>query len=455
MDTTSFRIASDPKDYKNIALGFLKTHPTVYRDGVDYIFNGKHYYRCDELNLIVKRYLMGNGLSYINSATNEVISCLRSLARYPQTKHKQVPFWIRGERSTDVLIFNNGILDLTTLELTPHTADLFCPYGLPFDYDPAATCPVWLEALKQPFEGDEQRINLLQEWFGYCLSGDTRQQVFMCCFGPPGSMKGTVAYILERMIGIENATGFDLRSLTSRFGSGVLVNKKVALVDEVELTGVKDRSAIVEKLKSIVGEGLVDVEYKMSNNHHSVKLPSRFHITANSMPDLKDPSGALLRRLLLLPIHRAVPHDKVDINLKEKLEAELSGIANWSLIGLKRVRSTRRFTPPDAAKDHVEKFIEDSSAALGFLRDCCELQDSFHPGNLQVPTFTAKDEWWTKKSDVTEKAKKWYEEHSKEFSEQWFYRDLCSLVPLCRTKRRRATGGSLFQAVTGVKINNP
>lgn len=420
-------------DYKELAFAFNADHPYVYRDGADYIYTSTHYSHEQELIHAVRQWLMIKKHPYYNKCVSEIVGCLRAIYRYGQKDHPAVPFNLDSSPAGNVIIFKNGIYDIDLRQLTKHSNNLFCPYALPYDYNPLATCPTWLESLQMPFEGDAERIALLQEWFGYCLSGDTTRQVFMCCYGVPQGMKSVIASLLQSVIGHENATGFDLRSLTNRFGTSCLINKKLALVDEVELGGCKDRMAIVERFKSIIGEGTTDIEFKMSNIHTSVKLPTRFHISANSIPDLKDGSGALLRRALLLPIYKAVPDALKDINLKHKLHKELSGICNWGLEGYYRLQANNTFTKSEESKKQEAKFIGQSSPCLAFIVACCEVDAEHHPNN--IPVAIGADEASVSKDKLIERAEVFFNDNDKyEFNPTWFMRDLYNVLPKCKQK---------------------
>jgi putative DNA primase/helicase len=121
---------------------------------------------------------------------------------------------------------------------------------------------MWLDFLGQVFEGDEARIRLLQEWFGYCLTPDVSLQRFMILLGLPRSGKGTTSSILVHLLGPENTTAFDLYRLLDRFSTAALRTKQLAVVGEVELSGAKEKARILEKLKSITGNDLQVVERK-------------------------------------------------------------------------------------------------------------------------------------------------------------------------------------------------
>jgi hypothetical protein len=65
-------------------------------------------------------------------------------------------------------------------------------------------------------------------------------------------------------------------------------------------------------------------------------LPAKFWIIANDIPDnLDDSSGALFRRsVTLVTVRDTIPVENRNLDLVEKLTAELPGIVNWALDGL-------------------------------------------------------------------------------------------------------------------------
>ena len=71
----------------------------------------------------------------------------------------------------------------------------------------------WYEFLHQLFDGDLESLDLLQEWFGYCLTGDTSQQKMLLIVGPKRSGKGTLARVLAKLIGAGNVCGPTTSSL--------------------------------------------------------------------------------------------------------------------------------------------------------------------------------------------------------------------------------------------------
>ena len=89
----------------------------------------------------------------------------------------------------------------------------FSTNALEFDFSLDAPEPtLWLDFLTQLFGDDIESIETLQEWFGYLLTPDTRQQKIFMLIGPPRSGKGTIARVLESLIGRANVAGPTLAS---------------------------------------------------------------------------------------------------------------------------------------------------------------------------------------------------------------------------------------------------
>ena len=68
------------------------------------------------------------------------------------------------------------------------TPRFFNASSLEYDFDPNAPAPQeWLSFLDQVWQGDPESIAWLQEWFGYLLTPDTRQQKILMMVGPKRS----------------------------------------------------------------------------------------------------------------------------------------------------------------------------------------------------------------------------------------------------------------------------
>jgi phage/plasmid-associated DNA primase len=73
------------------------------------------------------------------------------------------------------------------------------------------------------------------------------------------------------------------------------------------------------------------------------KKPSKFkpyakhYLGMNTLPDIEDNTHGMWRRIHVIEFPRKFAEHEMDVELTEKLMAELSGIFNWALEGYKRL----------------------------------------------------------------------------------------------------------------------
>src|SRR5262249_38970517 len=76
--------------------------------------------------------------------------------------------WFDG-RKGDFVSLQNGILEVQTGRLLPHSPDWFSFNCLPFDYDPQAQCPEFEKYLESVWPGDRDAADCLKLWMGYLM----------------------------------------------------------------------------------------------------------------------------------------------------------------------------------------------------------------------------------------------------------------------------------------------
>jgi putative DNA primase/helicase len=168
----------------------------------------------------------------------------------------------------------------------------------------------------------------LQEIFGYCLTADARQQKIFEIVGPPRSGKGTIARVLQRLIGHDSTVAPTLAGIATNFGLAPLIGKQVAIISDARLGSRADQHAIVERLLSISGEDVISVDRKYLSAWTG-RLQIRFLILSNELPQLADASGALSSRFIVLVLANSF-YGREGLGLIDRLLAELPGILNWS-----------------------------------------------------------------------------------------------------------------------------
>ncbi|MFO0892132.1 MAG: phage/plasmid primase, P4 family [Isosphaeraceae bacterium] len=318
----------------------------------------------------------------------------------------------------------------------PSTPQFFNAYALDYDFVPDAPEPgEWLRFLGELWGGDPESIDCLQEWFGYLLMPDTRQQKILMMVGPKRSGRGTIARVLKALVGAGNVVNPTLATLARPFGLAPLIDKPVAVFPDARLSSRPDNAAIVECLLSISGEDDQTVDRKHLPSWTG-RLPTRFVLISNELPRLRDASGALASRLILLPFTRSF-YGREDTALFDRLGRELPGILLWAIAGWQRLRARGRFVQPRSGRELLEAMEDLGSPISAFLRDRCVVGP-----DESVEVSALYDTW-----------RSWCQEQGKDaiIDEPSFGRDLRAAVPgLSKSRFRR--GSSRVAHYRGVRL---
>ena len=317
---------------------------------------------------------------------------------------------------------NNGLLNLSARTLHEHTPALFNLVSVPFDYRTDAVEPAeWLKFLASVWAEDDDSIMLLQEYFGYVLSGRLDMQKMLLLHGPIRSGKGTIERVLAALLG-GNIASPTLAGLNTNFGLSPLIGKPLAFVTDARL-GNTPSHTVVERLLSISGEDWLTIDRKY-REPWTGKLPTRFVILSNELPKFRDSSGAIATRLLILKMTESFL-GREDHELDAKLREELGGILNWSLEGLDRLTRKGRFTEPQSSRDAAALMMDLASPVSAFVRERC----------VRAPNaIVARDELYAA-------WKMWALDNGHQpGANSTFGRDLRAVVPEVRDFRRRLGG---------------
>jgi len=323
------------------------------------------------------------------------------------------PAWLDGRQEMELISLRNALVNPVTRQEHPHTAAYFTGYSLPFDHDPGAGCPRWDAFLASVFPGDAESAALLQEWFGYVISGRTDLQKMLFLVGASRSGKGTVARTLTSLIGKANVAAPTMHNLSTNFGLSSLIGKSLAVIGDARTSAKTDTQLIIERLLMITGEDSIDVDRK-NRAIWTGKLPTRVTMLSNDLPSFRDSSGAIVNRMLVLKFTQSFL-GREDLDLEPELQGELSGIFNWALVGLERINRVRRFTTPAASQEIIKEMEEYASPISVFLAEKCEVGDGYWVSRDDL--FTA---WLLWNGDAVKDG---------QAARTWFGRSLHAAVP--------------------------
>jgi P4 family phage/plasmid primase-like protien len=243
--------------------------------------------------------------------------------------------WMRPP--LDVLNLENGLLDLKTLELKPHTPDHLSMVQLPVRYDPAAKCPKWDEQVAETFPKDAVAAGVPEGIVGWFMRPDMSRQKAILLLGPGGTGKSTWLTWLGNFLGTNNISSVSLQMLeANRFASYQLIGKLANICADLPSEDLFSTSVFRE----ITGKDGISVERKYHQPFTYFPF-TRLIFSANDPPQSKDATDAFFDRWLVLEftnIFRNTPREKDRSLLDAELTApeELSGVLNKALKTLGR-----------------------------------------------------------------------------------------------------------------------
>jgi putative DNA primase/helicase len=354
----------------------------VYHRGLFYAWRGT---RWDELHADAVRSRLWRwlgGASYLDengvpvpfkpnrSRVANVLEALEAVAHLDE--RVEAPAWQTDEPwpAAETVAVENGLLHLPTRELHPHTPEFFNLHSLPFAFDPDAPEPeCWHSFLRDLWGDDEESTLTLGEIMGYVLAGGTDLQKIFMLVGPKRTGKGTILRVLSALLGRENIAAPTLSSLATNFGLQPLVGKPLAAISDARLGTRADSLIAVERLLSISGEDAITVDRKY-RDPWTGRLPTRFMLLTNEIPRFTDASGALASRFVILVLSNSF-YGRENPRLTDELLTEASGIFNWCLASLDRLRERGRFRQPATAESAVRQIQDLASPVSAFVRDRC------------------------------------------------------------------------------------
>lgn len=267
----------------------------------------------------------------------------------------------------------NGIFDLETYEISSHSPEITSSYQLPISYDENAECPTFISFLEDIFENDNERIEVVQEIFGYCLTAETSAQKAFIFYGRGSNGKSLLAEILINMVGKSNTSAVPLNELDNPFARYELVNKLLNLATENEIS---DKGFNTTFFKSIVAGDSIQVEKKFEQGF-MYQTFCKLVFCLNNLPYSKDKSWGFHRRLIVIPFNKVFHEDDPNTRnydeLKAEILSELNGIFIWALKGLERLRKNKfRFSKSEEISRALEDYKSEVNPFYNFVKEKLE-----------------------------------------------------------------------------------
>ena len=248
-----------------------------------------------------------------------------------------------GALNSDPWLFNvqNGTIDLRTGKLRPHNPTDLITFISPVTHDPAATCPTWTRFLLEVFAGDADMVAFIQRAVGWSLTGVVKERALFFLHGNAGKNgKTTLVEAIMKLVGTcgESSYGYGRKVGAETFmksrnsednqrKAASLAGPRFICTSEVD----EDHRLDEQLVKDITGGDTLEGR-RLYQEAFTFKPQFKPWMYGNHKPEIRGTDDAIWSRVRLVPFDVSFK-GREDLELADKLEAELSGILNWAIRG--------------------------------------------------------------------------------------------------------------------------
>ncbi|PWU80347.1 MAG: hypothetical protein DLM72_12660 [Candidatus Nitrosopolaris wilkensis] len=168
---------------------------------------------------------------------------------------------LKFDSNIDVLNLRNGLLNIKTKELHPHTPAYLSIVQMPTEYKPEAECPKILEFFKDVLRSEE--VDIMFRLIAYCLHKNCEYEKAAMLYGTGANGKGVVIRIIERFLGEDNCSHRSLQHLdTNRFAVADVCGKLVNTFADLKSVKLSE----TDNFKMLVSGDSISGEHKFENS---------------------------------------------------------------------------------------------------------------------------------------------------------------------------------------------
>lgn len=322
---------------------------------------------------------------------------------------------LHGQFDQDKTLLNtsNGYVDLSSGILYEHDIKKMFSQQADVDYTDNIDCPEWSEFLDQIFDNDQELIHYIQKAVGYSATGNIKEQVMFILYGNGRNGKSifidTISDILGTYAKSMQADSIMVRQNSSGANSDIARLESARLVTSSEPNeGVRLDEGLV---KQLTGGDKVTARY-LYGKEFEFKPQFKLWLATNHKPIIRGTDDGIWRRLMLIPFKVQIPTDKVDKDLKYKLQRESIGILNWIVEGA-LMWQREGLNPPASVTNASRQYREEMDVISLFVDDCCEVSDSYRAPAGEI--FKKYQSWANENSEYSMSKQKFGREMRQKF----------------------------------------
>lgn len=313
----------------------------------------------------------------IYTGTREDIEAemIKHISNLSQARRREVMSYIDISIREDTAVadakyiaFKNGIYNLDTDEIIDFSPNIVITNKIPFNYNKDAQSELVDKTLNKLSINDKTIRKLLEESIGYTFYRRNELRKAFILIGDKSNGKSTYLDMIRTLLGHNNIASLDLKELGERFKTAELVGKLANIGDDIGDDFISNPAVF----KKVVSGDRLNVEKKGSNPFEFDNY-SKMLFSANNIPRIKDKSGAVISRLIIIPFEAKMSKDDQDFDpfIKYKLRQEecMEYMIKLGIDALKDVLKKSSFTTCDKVQRELEEYEENNNPILMFFKD--------------------------------------------------------------------------------------
>lgn len=280
------------------------------------------------------------------------------------------------DHDPDMLNCRNGVVDLRTGEIIPHSCEQRFTYCTSVDYKPNADYKQWEEWLIEAMGGLYEAYRYMQIAIGYSLTGHTSEEILFYLFGPPRSGKGTFTEVMLALLGAPVAKEVDFGTFTAR-RTGDSQNFDLAPLRPCRFVAASESNAYERfneaKVKALTGGNEIYCAFK-HRDHFSYRPQFKIWLSSNQPVNADPDDDAVWGRIRLLEFPNSHLGDE-DKSLKHSMKTAtiLEGVLAWAVHGSIAWYQLGQKGLPEIEQSRTAKdsHRNDNDHTQAFIDECC------------------------------------------------------------------------------------
>lgn len=318
-----------------------------------------------------------NGYKPIETAMIQQIPNLRKTQRREVLDYMELIVEERPPADARYIGFKNGVLDVVTMELQPFTPEMIITNRIPWNYDPTAYNELADKTLNKLACNDNVIRALLEECIGYCFYRRNELGKAFILTGDKSNGKSTFLDCVKAILGEQNISALDLKELGDRFSTSMMFGKLANIGDDIGDDFLQGSQVSI--FKKVVTGNRIKAERK-GQDPFEFNPYIKLLFSANDIPRMKDKTGAVLRRLVIIPFNarfsKYLPSGDLDPEYNPYIKYELieqssiEYLIRLGVDGLKRIIENNEFTKSEKVQQQLEEYENENNPIKAFIDDC-------------------------------------------------------------------------------------